>query len=214
MIPNGVDVDSYHPDPDSPDFEEPTLLYIGRLKRYKRVDLVLRAVARMVAGGERVRLIVAGRGDHADALAALIEDLGLTGVVDMPGFVDQDTKVDLMRRAWVHVLTSPREGWGISNLEAAACGTPTVASDAPGLRDSVVDGETGILVPHGDVDQLAAALSRLLHEERLRRRLSAGARAFAERHTWHRSADITESHLENVVAAAAGNARWQPAAPR
>jgi glycosyltransferase involved in cell wall biosynthesis len=99
------------------------------------------------------------------------------------------------------VLTSPKEGWGISNLEAAACGTPTVASDAPGLRDSVVDGETGFLVPHGNTAVLADRLALLLAEPELRARLAAGARQFALRFTWNRAADETERHLRAVLPA-------------
>ncbi len=166
--------------------------------------MVLRALARLVAGGDRVRLVIAGQGDHAGALARLRDELGLGGVVDMPGFVDENTKRELLRRAWVHVLTSPKEGWGIVNIEAAACGTPTVASDSPGLRDSVIDGVTGLLVPHGDVDALAAALTRVLRDDRLRHELSEQARQFATRFTWERSADLTEAHLEKAMT---GNAR-------
>src|SRR5690606_22518693 len=145
VIPNGVDLEFYSPDPATPRFEEPTLLYLGRLKRYKRVDLILLAAARLRDSGVRFRLIIAGRGDAADDLRALRDRLGLADVVDMPGYVDDEEKRRLFRRAWVHVLTSPKEGWGISNIEAAACGTPTVASDSPGLRDSVRHGETGFL---------------------------------------------------------------------
>jgi glycosyltransferase involved in cell wall biosynthesis len=98
------------------------------------------------------------------------------------------------------VLTSPKEGWGITNLEAAASGTPSVASDAPGLRESVVDGQTGFLVPHGDVPALAAAISALLGDAALRERMGHQARIFAERFSWDASADGVESVLREVVA--------------
>jgi glycosyltransferase involved in cell wall biosynthesis len=133
----------------------------------------------------------------------------------MPGFVDETAKRELMRRAWVHALTSPKEGWGITNIEAAASGTPTVASDSPGLRDSLVDGQTGLLVPHGDVEALAGALRKVIEDTALRTRLSDGARAFAARFTWDRSADLTVQHLEEVIAASGGARRGRaPAAPR
>ena len=199
VIPNGVDLDFYRPDPATPRFERPTLLYLGRLKRYKRVDLILLAAARLLAAGMDFRLVIAGRGDAADDLRALRDRLGLRDVVDMPGFVDEEEKRDLFRRAWVHVLTSPKEGWGISNIEAAACGTPTVASDSPGLRDSVLAGETGFLVGHGDVGALAGQLRRLLEDPTLRERLGAGARRFAEGLSWDLAADRTERHLAGVL---------------
>ncbi|NIP80090.1 MAG: glycosyltransferase, partial [Gemmatimonadetes bacterium] len=128
-----------------------------------------------------------------------VEELGVGDRVTFAGFVSEEEKLRLFRRAWVHVLTSPKEGWGITNLEAAACGTPTVASDSPGLRDSVVDGETGFLVPHGDVEALADRIRALIEEDALRERLGGNARRFAERFTWDRAAEETEAFLEAVV---------------
>jgi glycosyltransferase involved in cell wall biosynthesis len=98
------------------------------------------------------------------------------------------------------VLASPKEGWGITNLEAAACATPVVASNSPGIRESVRDGETGYLVPHGDVLAMAAALDRLASSRDLVERLGAAARAFAETFTWERAAEETARHLSRVVA--------------
>jgi glycosyltransferase involved in cell wall biosynthesis len=199
VIPNGVDLGFYHPDPAEPKYEEPTLLYLGRLKRYKRVDLNLRALARLRAQGVMARLIIAGQGDAAEGLARLRDELGLTNLVEMPGFVSEEEKRRYFRRAWVHLLTSPKEGWGITNLEAAACGTPTIASDSPGLRDSVVDGVTGFLVPHGDLDALTAQLRRLIEDPELRSRLGVQARDFAEKFSWDLAADRTEAHLRHVA---------------
>jgi len=195
VIPNGVALD--HCVPGSPDarFDTPTLLYLGRLKRYKRVDLPIRAVAALRAEGRAVCMIVAGTGDHEPELRALVRELGVEDAVEFAGFVSEEEKVRLFQKAWVHVLTSPKEGWGITNLEAAACGTPTVASDAPGLRDSVVDGETGFLVPHGDVGALADRIRMLIDDTTLREELGTGARRFAEQFTWDRAAADTESFL-------------------
>lgn len=198
-IPNGVDLEFYHPDPEEQRFPEPTLLYLGRLKQYKRVDLILRALARLRASGVHARLIIAGQGDAADGLRRLRDELGLGDLVEMPGFVSEELKRRYFRKAWVHLLTSPKEGWGITNLEAAACGTPTVASDSPGLRDSVVDGVTGFLVPHGDLDALASRIRQLIEEPELRARLGVQAREFAGRFSWERAAERTEAHLRHVV---------------
>lgn len=199
VIPNGVDLAFFHPDPAEPRFDEPTVLYLGRLKRYKRVDLIVRAVARLIADGLPVRLRIAGRGDGEPALRALRDELGLGPAVEFLGYVDEQQKRRLFRGAWVHALTSPKEGWGISNLEAAACGTPTVASDSPGLRDSVLDGRTGFLVPHGDVAALADRLRRILEDPTLRERLGDGARRFALGLGWDAAAERTEHHLAGVL---------------
>ena len=199
VIPNGVDVDRLAPHPDVFEFDQPTVLYLGRLKKYKRVDLVLRAIAKLGEQDLSCRLLVAGRGDHEPALRTLASRLEIEDRVDFLGFVSEERKLELFRRSWVHTLTSPKEGWGIANLEAAACGTPTVASDSPGLRDSVVSGETGLLVPHGRVDRLAGAIGELVRDADTRRAMSRNARAFAMGYSWDASAEATERYLERVV---------------
>ncbi|UCC23993.1 MAG: glycosyltransferase family 4 protein [Gemmatimonadales bacterium] len=209
VIPNGVDLDTYRPDPQVRPYAEPTLLYVGRLKRYKRVDLLIRAVAWLRDNESAGRLIVAGKGDYRGALERLVRRLGLTDRVSFTGFVSESEKVDLMRRAWVNLLTSPKEGWGIANLEAAACGTPTVASDAPGLRDSVQDGVTGFLVPHGDVPALAERIQRVLADHELRVRLGRQAVDFASRFSW----DATAGAMELVLQGAAVRGEGRSAGP-
>jgi glycosyltransferase involved in cell wall biosynthesis len=200
VIENGVDLLFYSPAPETPRFEQPTLLYLGRLRRYKRVDLIIRAVARLRDDGVPARLIIGGRGAARSELERLVETLDLADRVAFAGFVTEEEKRELFRRSWVHALTSPKEGWGISNMEAAACGTATVASDSPGLRDSVRDGSTGYLAPHGDVAALADRFRRILEDPSLRDRLGMQARAFAELYSWDRSAAMTEAHLRRVLA--------------
>jgi glycosyltransferase involved in cell wall biosynthesis len=107
--------------------------------------------------------------------------------------------VNLLRRSWSTAFASPKEGWGITNLEAAACGTPVVASDSPGLRESVRDGETGFLVPHGDVAAMGQRLQRLAQSPDLVRTLGASGRRFAETFTWERAAAETAAHLAEVA---------------
>lgn len=198
VIPNGIDLDWFTPQRGAKSVS-PTLLFVGRLKEYKRVDLVIEALALLARGGIEVELVVAGKGDRADSLRRLAQRLGVAERVRFPGFVSEAEKLELLRRAWVHVLTSPKEGWGITSLEAGACGTPTVASDAPGLRESVVDGETGFLVPHGDIEALAAALERLIRDPELRGRMGRDARTFAERFSWDGAADDFEELLQRVA---------------
>lgn len=197
VIPNGIDPERYRPDPGVSEYPRPTVLYLGRLKRYKRVDLVLRAMALLRDRGVDCRLLVAGQGDHRQTLEALRTRLELEDRVDFLGYVSEERKIELLRRSWVHALTSTKEGWGISNLEAAACATPTVASDTPGLRDSVRDGETGYLVPHGDVDALADRLGHVLRNEDARKELGRGARRFAEGFSWESIAARWEAFLES-----------------
>ena len=205
VVPNGIDLEVYRPDPSVPRYVEPTVLYLGRVKRYKRVDLPLRAVALLRDRGVPGRLLIAGRGDHVEALERLAARLGLgDDRVRFLGFVDDPKKIELFRRSWVHVLTSPKEGWGIANIEAAGCGTATVASDSPGLRDSVVDQRTGFLVPHGDVAELADRIESLLTRPELRDEMGARARDFAADFSWDESARRVLEVLTQKVVGSSG----------
>jgi len=207
VIPNGIDLEAFTPGPEGARYDEPSLLYLGRLKRYKGVELILQALGRLREHhpDQPVRFRIAGRGDHEDALRDMVARLGLSDRVEFLGFVSEEDKLQLFRRSWVHVLTSPNEGWGIANIEAAACGTPTVASDAPGLRESVRDGETGLLVPHGDVPALASALRALLGDRPRVDALGREARRFAEGFSWDASALRMEELLRRVVGASGGD---------
>ena len=197
VIYNGVDSRSLTPN-STERAAQPTFVYLGRLKKYKRVDLVVQAFSELNV--PNARLEIAGTGDYRAALEGLVKSLNLTDSVRFLGFVPEEEKVHLLRRAWASVLASPKEGWGISNLEAAACGTPVIASNSPGIRESVIDGETGFLVPQGDTGAMAAAMRGLVVSPGLVEVLGLAGRRFAERFTWDRSASETLAHLESVVA--------------
>jgi glycosyltransferase involved in cell wall biosynthesis len=192
----GIDSQWYTPDPAARS-EAPVFAYLGRLKRYKAVDLVLRGFARAAIPG--ARLEIAGAGDYRPALERLASSLDLGDRVTFLGRISEAEKLRLLRRAWALVFTSPKEGWGITNLEAAACGTAVIASDSPGIRESVRNGETGFLVRHGDVEALAAAMGRLAADRSLVERLGAQGRSFATTFTWERTASETARHLHEVI---------------
>lgn len=196
VIYNGVDVDTLTPG-ENERSRLPLFSYLGRLKRYKRVDLVIRAFAMLEAPD--ATLEIAGKGDDRDRLEKLVARLGLDDRVRFRGYVSEAEKRELLRRSWATVLASPKEGWGISNLESAACGTPVVAADSPGIRESVVDGETGFLVPGSDVAAYAAAMRGLVESPDLVHALGTNARRFAETFTWERAAQETLHHLHRVV---------------
>lgn len=175
----------------------PTFAYLGRLKRYKRVDLIIQAFARLQH--PEATLEIAGAGEHRSSLERLSASLDLGTRVRFLGRISEEEKLALLRRAWALVLTSPKEGWGITNLEAAACGTPVVGSDSPGIRESVRNGETGFLVPHGEIDALGEAMARLAGSPALVASLGAAGRRFAEQFTWERTALETEANLARVT---------------
>jgi glycosyltransferase involved in cell wall biosynthesis len=192
----GIDARRFTPEP-AARAETPVFAYLGRLKRYKAVDLVLRGFAKAAVPG--ALLEIAGAGDYRPELERLAASLDLADRVTFLGRISEPEKLQLLRRAWALVFTSPKEGWGITNLEAAACATPVLASDSPGIRESVRHGITGYLTPHGDVDALAASMQRIASDRSLVEELGRQARVFAEGFTWERAAAETEGHLREVT---------------
>lgn len=122
------------------------VVVLGRLVPHKRVDLVLRALAVLRAERPGLRLDICGKGPELEPLRALADELGLGDHATFHGYVSEETKAAILRRAALHVCASDSEGWGQVVIEAAGFGIPTVARDVPGLRDSIRDGETGYLV--------------------------------------------------------------------
>lgn len=181
--------------------DAPLFVYLGRLKRYKRVDLILEAFARAAAGWPEARLVVAGTGDWKERLERRARRLGIAGRTSFPGWVGDDEKWRLLRRAWALLYTSPKEGWGFASIEAQRVGTIAIVSDVPGLRDTVEDGRTGRLVRHGDVEALAAAMRDAVEDPDGREAMEAAAIERAREYTWDAAAEATERVLE---AAAAG----------
>ena len=200
VIHPGVDSKHYRPGPPGRRSATPSFLYVGRLKRYKGIDFAIRALARRAGAsvptcGWRSR----GPAITGPSWSGWPPVWSSTASVVFHGFVSEERKIDLMRSAWANMFPSPKEGWGITVIEAAACGTPSLASDSPGLRDSVCHGETGFLVPHGDIDALAARMLELADSPPLVARLGDRARRFAEGLTWERTARETEDHLNEII---------------
>ena len=180
----GLDHDAYRPDPAVPRAARPTILFVGRLRHYKGVDWLMRALPRVIERVPDARLSVVGEGPDHRRLESLAGRLGVRAAVEFAGFVPLAEKARRMREAWVLVQPSPKEGWGLTVVEAGACGTAVIAADSPGLRDSVCRDVTGLLVPFGDEAELAGALLRVLTERETRERLARAGLEWAARFTW------------------------------
>jgi glycosyltransferase involved in cell wall biosynthesis len=208
VVPCGVDHNRYRVG-DAQRATTPLVVFVGRVEAYKRLDVLLRAVRQVREGGVDARLVVVGTGADLSRSQALARELGLETPVEFTGFATEDDKIRLLRQAHVCVQPSEKEGWGLTVIEANACGTPVIAADVPGLRDSVRHGETGLLVPLGDVSAWAAALARVLTDGPLHAHLCAGARKWAERFRWDRAA----AAISDAVDAACGRSGNRPAIP-
>lgn len=197
IIYSGVDMETYRP---GEKFAEPTVVYVGRLKRYKRIELAMETVAK-VADEIPLRFHILGDGEYRPALEKFAMKRKMTGYTTFHGFISQAEKSRLLAGAWAMINTSVKEGWGLVSTEAQASGTPVVAFDVPGIRESLVPGKTGFLAPFGDTDALAKALKELLVNRDLRERMSAEAREWVSQFSWDRAAKETLEWLEGIMRA-------------
>jgi glycosyltransferase involved in cell wall biosynthesis len=196
----GVEQQAFGPKP-SARAQEPTLLYLGRLKRYKRIEVVLDVLER----NPGAILELAGEGDHREILEAEIDARGLRDRVRMHGYVSEELKLELYRRAWINITTSSAEGWGLSVTEAGACATPSAALRLGGLAEAIDDGRTGVLAD--DPAELAHKVGRVLSDPQLRDDLGRAAQARACEFTWDATARRTLQLLD------AQRRRAHPGAP-
>ncbi len=195
----GIDHDKYTAEPGGKPADPPYVLYLGRLKRYKGIELVLDAFGEIRTKLDDVRLVIAGDGDHRGALEGKCRSMGLEAEVTFAGNVPEEEKIRLYREASLVMNTSEKEGWGLTNIEAQACGCPVVATDSPGLRESVVDGKTGYLVRGREKGALARRAIEILADPALRSKLSDGGRRWVSRFTWERAAAETLALMREVV---------------
>ena len=177
IVPGAVDTSRFHPrdgweagafiDPDLP-----VLVYHGRVDRRKGALDTLDAVAELVAEGRNLRLIVSGIGPDSDAVAARVQELGLSAHTEITGYADYDMAPSVYRRGDLFLSPTYAEGFSNTILEAMASGLPVVSCFAVGVVDCLRDGENGLLVTPGDVPALTEATRRLLDDFMLRRRLA------------------------------------------
>ncbi|GAA4823518.1 glycosyltransferase family 4 protein [Sphingosinicella ginsenosidimutans] len=172
VVENGVPEPARRADPTH---EVPLIVMLGRLGPLKGVDILLDALALLKARGSRFRALIGGNGD-LDTYRRAANEAGIGDLVEFPGWLGEGDVAELLARADVFVLPSLVENQPISILEAMACGLPVVASEVGSIPSQVVDGETGFLVPPGEVEPLGAALEKLCRAPDLRRDM--GARGF------------------------------------
>ncbi|MCU1452357.1 MAG: putative glycosyl transferase [Acidimicrobiales bacterium] len=201
VIPPGVDARFT---PGGTPTPHPTIVAVGRLVPVKRFDRLIRAVVAARAAAPDLTLQIVGTGPERGHLDELIQSLDARSFVTLAGRVGDDELIDLYRSAWAVASSSVREGWGMTLTEAAACGTPAVATRIPGHIDAVADGESGLLAD--DEQELASHLARIAGDAALRQRLHEGALRHSGRFTWGNTATrilevlASEAHGRRVEA--------------
>ncbi|ABM11091.1 glycosyl transferase, group 1 [Mycolicibacterium vanbaalenii PYR-1] len=198
VVRNGVDA-APEPTLAVPRSESPRVVVLSRLVPHKQIEDALDAVARLRTRIPDVHLDVLGDGWWAQRLVDHAARLGISDAVTFHGHVDDATKHAVLQRGWVHVLPSRKEGWGLSVVEAAQHGVPTIGyRSSGGLTDSVIDGVTGMLVD--DFDELVDSLERVLTDDVLREQLGAKAQVRSGDFSWKQSADAMRAVLTAVRA--------------
>ncbi|MGQ9820045.1 MAG: glycosyltransferase family 4 protein [Candidatus Kapaibacteriales bacterium] len=180
-------------------FEMPTITYFGRLKKYKSIDHLLYAFQIILKELPNSQLFIVGDGDYLTKLQSIAKRLKITENVKFWGYVNENQKIELLSRSHCVVNTSIKEGWGITNLESNACGTPVISANVPGLRDSVKDGFSGLLYPYGNIEELANKILLVLRDNHLREELSQGALEWSMNFTWDKSADQMLDIIQTVL---------------
>ena len=174
-------------------------LWLGRLRRYKGVWVALDAFHKFAMKSPKGRLIIAGGGPEEAAMRVAIHRWGLDGRVELRGRVSFEDKRDLLRGAVALVQSSFKEGWGLTVIEAGACGTLSLASKVPGLQDSVKDGETGLLFQAGNATALSELMHRVMNKPEERHALEMAARPFALSFSWEKAAKYTLEALQKAL---------------
>jgi glycosyltransferase involved in cell wall biosynthesis len=162
--------------------------FMGRVKRYKSIEHLLYAIPDLLSDFPQLKVMVVGDGDDLPHLKKIASTLHIQDRVTFTGFVSEEEKVRILQKSEVVVNTSSKEGWGLTVIESNACGTPVIAADSPGLRDSVRDGFNGILYPYGDVKSLSSTIKRVLEDRDLLSKLTERAFEWSQRFNWDRSA--------------------------
>lgn len=196
IVYNGINKDTTSMKTPIKKFSNPTILYLGRIKKYKRVDLLVSIFQNIVKKVPRVRLVIAGWGTEGLHVTDLVMKDQLRKKITIRGSVNNAEKKILLAKSWVFVNPSIGEGWSIAVIEANLYGTPAVSFNVSGLAESIKHEETGLLAK--DEDDLINKICEILKDRNLRQKLSKNAAKWSNNFSWDRSARESLQILEKV----------------
>lgn len=195
VIYNGADLSRYQPS-DEP--KKPFMLWIGRIQKYKGPIDACQVLEELQGEFQSLELVMVGDGPFLPQVKKYIQKHGLQNKVRLTGFVSGAEKIKLLQQAAVHLQSSYKEGWGLSVIEANACGCPVVANNTTGLCDSVIDGQTGLLYDFCNIKDAASKVRNILSDAELARQLSQHGLARASEFSWTRNAEEMIQYLAEV----------------
>lgn len=196
VIHNGTDLKAYIPGTQE---REPFILWISRLQKYKGPTDAVEVLEKLLPDFPELKLVIVGSGPFKEKIEEFIQSKGLQSKITLTGFISEEEKIDLLQRAAVHLQSSYKEGWGLSVIEANACGCSIVANDTTGLRDSCRDNETGLLYKHCDIDDAASKVRNILADEPLRNRLVEKGHEWANTFSWERNTREIHDYLQEII---------------
>ena len=180
-------------------YENPTIVSLGRLMRYKRMDILIETIPEVRKSIPNIRVLIAGSGEHLAYLKILAKNKKVEDVIEFLGFISEDEKREILSRSWISVNTSPKEGWGLTSIEAQASETPSIVPNSPGLIETVENGKTGYVYPFGDKKTLALYIIDLLNDKEKVITMGKEGRRWASNFTWDNSAKKMKNFIENII---------------
>ena len=178
-------------------YKKPTILYLGRIKRYKRVNLLVDVFQKVNKINPKVRLIIAGWGSEAPFISDFVMKNKLRKSIDILGPVSEREKAELYTKSWIFINPSLHEGWGISVIEANAYRTPAIGFRVPGLSDSIVNNKTGYLCL--DEKDMVRKILYIIENDKIRTELSVNALAWSKKFDWDLSASQGQALIEKIA---------------
>lgn len=197
IVEPGIDTEYFHPTESKA--KPPVISYVGRLMKYKNAQFVISAMPRLRELVPGIVLEVAGSGDYRTELEKLVSDLGVQDSVRFLGRISEDEKRNLLSRSSLFINPSFKEGWGINNIEANLCGTISLSNNVAGLKDSVIDGKTGLLYENSDPEGFCQKAASVLHNPERLAELEQNARERALSMSWDAMTDKMQKVIEEIL---------------
>ncbi len=179
---------------DFPKEKNPTVIFLGAVAKDKGIEDALFAFSLILKTNPQYQFWVVGKGEDK-----YLNSLRVPDNVKFWGFVNERHKFELLARAHVMLNPSVREGWGLVNIEANSVGTPVVAYDVPGCRDSIQDQVTGLLCPFKDIHCLAGSVQSLIENKSLYSRISTSAKSWSKQFTWAKSTPLSLALIDRIA---------------
>jgi len=186
IIYNGVDLKNYQSKAKKSPY--PTIICLNRMKKYKRMDILINSIPSVLKSIPDLKVIMVGDGDDLPRLKEIARRNKTERAIKFTSFVSAEKKADLLASSWVAVNTSPKEGWGLTSIEAQISSTPSIVPDSPGLRETVKNGVSGYIYPFGDTKMLSEILIKVLKDRKLVVEMGRQARKWAANFSWDGSA--------------------------